>query len=386
MHPTTPCGLYVHVPFCSSRCTYCAFVSESFEETKAEAYVQALIHEVNLWGAGGGSEISAAGIPFDTLYLGGGTPSLLAASQIERLLGACFQRFVWHGSPEITIEVNPGSCSRQWLKDMLSLGINRMSLGAQSFNDQELRKLGRPHDARAILRTFDDMRAVGVCNISLDLIAGFPGHSISGFEQSLQTALFLAPEHMSMYLFELKEGSPINNLIAHGREQPPDEDLAADLYLLCCDFLARHGYVQYEISNFSREGYECRHNMKYWRDDDYLGVGAGAHGLIRDRRYWNMGDVEAYLNCLTEGALPLEHVYRMQGQDRFREAMIMGARLVKGLDLGFLGGKYHVDAHAFVSETLCDLEGLGLFEIDGDVFRLTEKGRMLSNQIFCRWV
>ncbi len=380
-------GLYLHIPFCTARCSYCAFVSFPFEATETARYVEALAAEIRLWGSLNDQYlISARGLTFDSLYLGGGTPSVLSVSQIDRLLVECCKTFSIIPRPEITMEVNPESCTKEWLKGVQDLGINRISLGVQSFNDDELRFLGRPHDAASAMRTYKYLRDIGFDNVSIDLIAGFPGHGLASLELSLQSVARLCPEHVSVYLFELKEGSSIQRRVMCGELNSPDDDLAADLYELCCAFLTSYGYRQYEISNFSKQGFECRHNLKYWMDMDYVGLGAGAHGLIREWRYANASTLHHYLERVSRGELPQNLTTRMSRFDRFREALIMGARLVKGVDAGLLGQKYGVDAASFIGQTLAGLEGQDLFELTDNVFRFTPKGRLLSNQIFHRWV
>ncbi|MGB9615992.1 MAG: radical SAM family heme chaperone HemW [Desulfomonilaceae bacterium] len=381
------CGLYLHIPFCASRCAYCAFVTFPFEPTKTAQYVEALGTEAVLWSSPRNqSGITARGLSFDSIYLGGGTPSVLSVTQIEQLLAMCVKSFSIVAGPEITIEANPDSCTREWLIDARNLGVNRVSLGVQSFNDAELRALGRSHDAAAALRAYRDIRDAGFDNVSIDLIAGFPGHGLPSFEQSLRSVARLAPEHVSVYLFELKEGSTIHHRVMSGELSRPDDDLAADLYELCCAFLTSEGYIQYEISNFSKEGFECRHNLKYWMDMDYVGLGAGAHGLIGEWRYANTSQLDLYLECISQGELPRGAVTRMTRFDRFRDALIMCARRVRGVDLGLLGRKYGVDAAGFVRKTLAGLDGQDLFELTNNIFRFTQKGRLLSNQVFNRWV
>jgi len=381
------CGLYIHVPFCKHRCTYCAFVSYPFDSDIVGKYIEAVMREICLWSTFSGEpKIKISAMTFDSIYLGGGTPSLLQVSQIEQLLDTCFRRFSIVPLPEITVEVNPDWCPRQWLKGIFDLGINRLSLGVQSFSEDELRSLGRSHDVASVFRSYADIRAVGFSNVSIDLMAGFPGHCLSSFEQSLEAAADLSPEHISVYLFELKEGTTIHRRILSGEDAVPDDDLAADLYELCCAFLTSERYKQYEISNFSKEGFECRHNLGYWMDLDYLGVGAGAHGLIGACRYANSSSLENYLADISQGKTAVSVKNFLSGFDRFRDALIMGARLVKGVDLGMLGIKYGVDADGFVRETLAELEDRGLFELKDNIFRLTDKGRLLSNQLFSRWV
>lgn len=387
MQALDSCGLYIHIPFCKRRCSYCSFVSYPFESSAVGQYIEAVIRELTLWSITRGEpEFSISTVKFDSIYFGGGTPSLLEVSQIERLLDACFSGLLIAPSPEITIEVNPDSCTFEWLRAIFDLGVNRVSLGVQSFNDAELRALGRSHDTFSVLRTYADMRAAGFKNASIDLMAGFPGHTVSSFEDSLRASSKLSPEHISVYLFELKEGSAINRRIMDREETPLDDDLSAELYEVCCDYLTAEGYRQYEISNFSKEGFDCRHNLKYWTDTDYLALGAGAHGLLGEWRYENFCLLNDYLGRISRGELALKRMIRMSPFDRFRDALIMGARLVRGVDLESLAERYQVDAPGFVNASVADLKDQGLFELKDGIFRFTPKGRLLSNQVFSRWV
>ncbi len=387
MRDSGECGIYIHIPFCKRRCAYCAFVSYPFREDKVEQYVDAVTSEAGLWASDLCSpKINIAELTFDSIYIGGGTPSLLQVSHIEQLLEACAARFSIVWPSEVTIEANPDSCTPEWLKGVYNLGVNRISLGVQSFSNEELTALGRSHDNAAVFRSYYDARAIGFNNVSMDLLAGFPGHTLSSFEKSLKTLIALSPEHTSVYLFELKEGSPIHSRILSGRDPIPDEDLAADLYELCCEFMTSEAYNHYEISNFGKAGFECRHNLKYWMDSDYLGLGAGAHGLLGDFRYSNVTSLDEYSSRISRGQLPFSNMNHMNPLDRFRDALIMGARLVQGVDLSRLDRRYNVDAALFMTETISDLQDQGLFEFRNNLFRFTAKGRLLSNQIFCRWV
>ncbi|MBI5572180.1 MAG: radical SAM family heme chaperone HemW [Desulfomonile tiedjei] len=379
-------GIYVHVPFCRTRCHYCAFSTSPYDVSAVERYITAVKREIELWSREPSLQELLSDFGADTLYFGGGTPSLLEPRQIQELLEACQQVFPFARNPEITLEINPATADASKVRGMRDAGLNRASLGIQSFDDTELAAMGRPHTVEDALRTFDDLRRAGFDDISLDLIGGFPGQTRESARRSLRAAIDLGPEHVSVYLLEVKEGSRLDAMIRSGQILAPDEDLAADIYLDVCSSLAEAGYAQYEISNFAPEGHRSKHNLKYWRDRPYLGLGPAAHGMTGRARYANAADVAAYERNVNEDRLPAGTFMDFTPDIRFREALIMGLRLVEGLDLVKLGERYRVDARAFVLETIGDLESAGLFVLSRDHLALTARGRLLSNIVFTRWV
>jgi oxygen-independent coproporphyrinogen-3 oxidase len=370
-------GVYVHIPFCLSRCHYCAFVTNRYDEGLETPYVKSVERE---------AEIRSADIPVDTIYLGGGTPSLLRPTSIQKILETCRQRFLVTASPEITVEINPGAISRYYLAELRSLGVNRASLGVQSFEDHELACLGRSHKASDAGAAFKDLRNSGFDNISVDLIAGYPGQSLESMRKTLRQTISLGPDHVSVYLLELKPGTRLHTRITSGATEKPDDDLAADLYEETCSLLSASGYEHYEISNFAREGRLSRHNLKYWEDSPYIGLGAGAHGMTGRVRYANLEDLRQYQNEVNQEKLPVATLTELTPETRFKEALIMGLRLVRGVDLEHMSRRYLVDVKAFVADTVGDLSHAGLVALDGEILSLTPRGRLLSNVVFSRWV
>jgi oxygen-independent coproporphyrinogen-3 oxidase len=344
----------------------------------SDCYPELCRDELKLYGA---HELS-----FDTLYFGGGTPSLLRPESISKLVSACTSFFRVVESPEITLEVNPATSTRPALRELRLAGVNRISLGIQSLNDDELLCMGRPHTASEAVSAFNDLRAAGFHNISVDLIAGFPGQSVESVASSLHRVLDLEPEHLSIYLVDIKSGTQLDALIREGALPAPDDDLAADLYDFIGEAATKAGYEHYEISNFARDGRFSRHNLKYWQDKIYLGLGAGAHGMTGRHRYANSEVLGDYQDTVREGRLPLASLSQLTPEVRFKDALIMGLRLVNGLDLSLLGERYGVDAVGFVRDTIGDLDQSGLFRFEGNTLLLTHRGRLLSNIIFSRWV
>jgi oxygen-independent coproporphyrinogen-3 oxidase len=275
---------------------------------------------------------------------------------------------------------------RSALFEFRQVGVNRASLGVQSLHDSELAAMGRLHNSKQAVQTYQDIRRAGFENISLDLIAGFPGQSRASLRDTLKKVGELRPEHLSIYLLELKKGTKLDSMIRDGRLPPPDDDLCADLYEDICLFAGKTGYEQYEISNFARNGLVALHNLKYWEDKVYIGFGPGAHGMTGRHRYANLENLQEYERAIRQSSLPFASLAELTPAGRFKDALIMGLRLVKGMDLQALGKHYQVDARTFVMETIGDLESAGLFTLAGHSLVLTAKGRLLSNTVFSRWV
>ncbi len=381
-----PIGIYIHVPFCSGRCDYCGFVTNLHEPALEELYVRAVLKEIELWAEPGSLDGTDLSPKVDTIYLGGGTPSILRPENIAGIITACQDKFRVVADPEITLEVNPATADVNGLKYLRQAGVNRVSLGIQSFNDNELAAMGRRHTASDGLLVFNSARSAGFDNISIDLIAGFPGQSLASIRGTLGAVLALEPEHLSIYLLEVKEGTELETHIRNGRVQAPDEDLAATLYEYICATVVEAGYTHYEISNFARPGRVSRHNLKYWEDAIYLGLGPGGHGMTGRHRYANIEDLKKYAEAIDESRIPFSSPTELTPEIRFRDALIMGTRLVAGLDLQLLGERYNVDAEAFVRATIGDLSDSGLFTIERSRLILTPRGRLLSNIVFSRWV
>lgn len=379
-------GIYIHVPFCRGRCNYCAFVTNLYRTDLVDKYVDLVRKEIRLWLNSPCSGSIPEDAEVDTIYFGGGTPSLLAASSIAEIIESVRSSFRVIAAPEITIEINPATADLSALREFRRVGVNRASLGVQSLHDDELAEMGRLHDAKQAVATYQDLRDAGFENISVDLIAGFPGQSRMSLGDTLEKVAVLQPEHLSIYLLELKSETKLESMIRDGQIPPLDDDLSADLYEDICMFAESAGYEHYEISNFARDGRFALHNLKYWQDRIYVGFGPGAHGMTGRHRYANLEKLEDYEQVIGGSRLPFATLAELTPETRFKDALIMGLRLVKGIDLELLGKRYQVDARAFVTETIGDLQPAGLFVLDRDDLFLTAKGRLLSNVVFSRWV
>jgi len=366
----TEAGLYIHIPFCSSRCSYCDFATGLYQSDLAERYVRALIAEINLSHGRGAS--------VDTIYFGGGTPSLLDPTQLERILSALHDQFAVDAASEITLEINPGSVTPEKLRQFRALGINRASFGVQTFDDRELAKLGRSHTAADARRTFHDLRVAGYDNVSFDLIAGLPGQTLLGWQRNVDEALALRPEHLSFYLLEVHSGTPLAQHIQRGLQPVPDEDLAAVMYEWMVERAVAAGYEHYEISNLCRPGFQSRHNTKYWIAAPYFGFGCSAHSYDgRTRRWSNERDAQLYVSLIESGASPVVEQQQLSDSDRRSEALFLGLRMMRGVNRD-LCKPYETELERF--------REAGLLEVEGNVIRLTRNGALLSNEVFSAFV
>lgn len=365
-----PAGLYIHIPFCSSRCSYCDFATGIYQKDLAERYVRALIEEIKSTPLGGAR--------VDTIYFGGGTPSLLEASQLKRILNSARHCFDVDAAAEVTLEINPGSATPAKLGAFRELGINRASFGAQTFDDRELAKLGRSHTAADARRTFHDLRAAGFTNISFDLIAGLPGQTLAGWERNVAEALALGPEHLSFYVLEVHPGTPLAQHIQRRIQPAPDEDLAALMYESMLERAVATGYEHYEISNLCLPGFESRHNTKYWTAEPYFGFGCSAHSYDGVARRWsNQRDVLEYVRLVEQGLKPIVDEHDLTTEELRSEALFLGLRLMRGVSLD-LCKEYETDVERY--------REAGLLEVEGDLIRLTRHGALLSNEVFSAFV
>ena len=366
----TQAGLYIHIPFCSSRCSYCDFATGLYQSELAERYVRALVAEIR--------SSAEAGARVNTIYFGGGTPSLLDPAQLDRILVAVRDQFDVDAASEITLEINPGSVTPEKLLDFRKLGINRASFGAQTFDDRELAKLGRSHTAADARRTFQDLRTAGFDNVSFDLIAGLPGQTLAGWERNVDEALSLQPEHFSFYLLEVHSGTPLAQHIERGLQPVPDEDLAAVMYERMLERAVAAGYEHYEISNLCRPGFDSRHNTKYWTGEPYFGFGCSAHSYDGKFRRWsNHRDVLEFVKSVEQKFSPIRETQILTENDVRAESVFLGLRLMRGVKASLLK-EHETDLERF--------REAGLLKLDGDFVKLTRSGALLSNDVFSPFV
>jgi len=370
-----PIGLYVHVPFCASKCAYCDFASYAGREADMPRYVDAVVEEIARRGAETGHPRA------ETIFLGGGTPSRLDESHLTRILNALFDAFPIEKDAEITCECNPGTLTPPLARSLRNAGVNRLSLGAQAEQPHLLRLLGRIHDWRQVVASVDHARDAGFENINLDLMFGLPGPSSAGpqtvadFQKTLDAALALSPAHLACYGLIVEEGTPIHRDLAAGKLVLPDEETERAMYELARRTLAAHGLHQYEISNFAREGCECRHNIGCWTRVPYLGFGCAAHGFFEECRTMNPPTLDAYL----AGERPMTEP--ISKEDARFESLMLGLRMTRGVDDADFTRMHGLSLREAFGEKLDRPLAAGLLEWHGGALRLTRLGMDLQNSV-----
>ena len=343
----------------------------------AERYVHAVISEIESWRLVDPPET------IDTIYFGGGTPSLLSPAQLETILRALHDRFTVLQNSEVTIEINPGSITSETLRSFRGLGVNRASFGAQTFDDGELARLGRSHSADDTRRTFRHLRDAGFVNVSFDLIAGLPGQTMHGWRRNLDEAFALHPEHLSFYLLEVHQGTPLANHIKSGLQPKPDDDLAAATYEVMLERAVACGYQHYEISNLCLPGFQSRHNSKYWTAAPYYGFGCSAHSYDGEFRRWaNERELINYMELIEQSAPPVASETLLTDADRQAEAVFLGLRMMDGFSFDEYEQLFGSDLRAKHADDLARFREAGLIECSSDWLKLTRAGALLSNEVF----
>jgi oxygen-independent coproporphyrinogen-3 oxidase len=368
-------GVYVHIPFCATRCDYCAFATWTDRAHLVDDYVDACVVDVQRRVADG--ELTEA----TTVYFGGGTPSLLAPADIAALIRACREAFDVSPGVEVTLEANPDTVSEDRLAGYRAAGVNRLSFGVQSFRDQDLARLQRRHDAARAQAVVREARAAGFDNVSLDLMLALPGQTRAGARESVEGLVALEPEHASVYLLELFPGTPLGDGMAGTGGAIPDDDDAADMYLETMARLQSAGLEQYEISNAARPGRRSRHNVKYWTDGEWLGFGCAAHSTVGADRWENIGSVPEYVARMERGASPESARRRLSRREQLEDALFMALRLADGVELDRVRTRYGVDVWQEWGERLTPFERAGLLVRDDRRLRLTRKGMLLASSV-----
>lgn len=377
-------SLYLHIPFCSTKCSYCAFNTYTDLEGLIDTFVGSLADEVRLLAK------NAPTTQVDTIYFGGGTPSLLRPEQFEQLLQTIVNN--WHVSTdaEITFEANPNDLSESYLRDLRKLGLNRISIGMQTAIPSELQLFNRRHDSQMVIDAVKAARIAGFDNLSLDLIYGIPHQTLENWQHSLQAALDLQIEHISLYALGLEGGTPLKDEVDAGRLPVPDDDLSADMYDVATEMLESAGFEQYEISNWAKPGCESRHNLQYWLNLPYAGLGPGAHGYAGGYRYSVVLSPQKYIQLMQNPAAEYEfprtpataRIVPVDRQTEIAETLMMGLRLTKrGINRAEFKRRFDTDVIELHAETLAKFERHGIVTIDDDTVRLTKAGRFLSNAV-----
>ena len=372
-------GLYVHLPFCRQKCFYCDFPSYAGQEGRMAVYVEALLGEL----AREGAPLRAAWGPPRTVYLGGGTPTALPPALMERLL-AGLREFLAAAPDalEFTCECNPGTVDAAYLSLLRAGGVNRLSLGVQTFDDALLRRIGRIHTAAEICAAVRQARAAGFRNLSLDLMYGLPGQTLAGLEMSVQQALALAPQHISIYGLQVEEGTPFARAQAAGQLALPTEEESEVMYDYMTAALPAAGYARYEISNFARPGFESRHNLGYWQDVPYLGVGAAAHSYLDGQRYENPRGIEEYLAALRESGRARREEEPMTRATSMEEFAFLALRTARGIDRARFAARFGCELASVYADAIARMRARGFLEEDAQGVRLTPLGMKYGNWVF----
>lgn len=371
-HP--PLGLYIHIPFCRQRCDFCAFYLEIYRDGRADTFVRSLLHEIGL----SAQQHVAAGRPIQSVYFGGGTPTVLATTQLTTVLSEIRKQITLASDCEITVEAHPSTISEQDLAQLLQAGVTRMSFGAESMEDGDLSRIGRPGAVHETVTAVTQARTAGFTNINLDVMYGLPGQSLESWQQTLAHCLMLAPTHLSCYALTVEEDTRLASNIQRRRSPAPDEGFQIEMDEAAQRMLGDAGYVRYEVSNYAQPGYACRHNLLYWTNGEYLGLGPSAQSYLDGTRFGNVADLDAYNASLTADCLPIEDRTRLSEQERLRDAVIFGLRLIRGIPSSLLHQHAANYGHAAVTERLLSQQ---LIEEDSGRSRLSQRGLLQADTI-----
>ena len=373
-------SLYLHIPFCSSKCFYCSFSSFPGMQEIHDRYVSALLTQI------GGSSSERGERVLQTLFVGGGTPTVLRPEKLVEIIQACRNHYTFSEQAEISIEANPGTVDRASLEMLRECGVNRLSIGVQSFNDDDLQVLGRMHCAEKSRQSLEDAREAGFDNISLDLMYGLPGQGFESWRANLEQAVKLRPQHLSLYQLSIEEGTGFYDQYRAGRLELPDDEEILGMEQFTREYLSSHGIQQYEISNYARPGYECRHNIGYWENEEFVGCGAGAAGFTGGRRYKLITDPLRYCLAMERGENVVEGDEILDTEASFRETVVMGLRLLRGVDKKRLFERFGLTLDGQYGSILTELVGRGLLEENRDFLRLSARGRRFANQVMAELV
>ena len=390
-----PLALYIHIPFCETKCPYCDFNTYAGIEGLIPTYMDALTQELRLWSAALGP------VPISTIFFGGGTPSYVPPELIGRLLSTVRSAFTLVTNAEITLESNPGDVTMERLAGWRTTGVNRLSIGVQSLDDELLQLLGRRHTSQEAIDALGYAQASGFDDVNLDLMYGLPDQSFGQWRRTLQDTLDLGPQHLSLYCLTLEDGTPLEARVRDGSVSTPDPDLAADMYELAEELADRSGFEHYEISNWALPGHTCRHNLAYWRNQSYLGVGPGAHSYLQGHRFANLSSPREYIkrisrraesasipqgfsSALQEGLVDM--VERVDMRMEMGETMMLGLRLANGVTRDSFKARFGQTLMDVFGAAIQELEGFGLLQWNGDHLSLTPRGRLLGNEVFQRFL
>jgi putative oxygen-independent coproporphyrinogen III oxidase len=368
---------YIHIPFCRHICHYCDFNKVFLKGQPVEEYLQALDKEMQLVF----NEAPPAN-PMKTIFVGGGTPTALSEPQLAMLCDIIAKNIRYTKDTEYSFEANPGDLTKEKIHILKDAGVNRISFGVQTFNDELLKKIGRTHRAEDVFQTIDLVKKAGFDNISIDLIYSLPGQTMDDFKETLQKAFALGLPHYSAYSLIIEPKTVFYNLLNKGKLSLVGEDMEARMYELLIEEMDKHHYKQYEISNFARPGYESRHNLTYWNNEYYYGFGAGAHSYVAGWRRANFGPLKKYMEPIANGKLPLLEEHQVTVSEAIEEEIFLGLRKTEGISLSNFQKKFKKDLLTIFQAEIAKLENSGLLEVRGDYVRLSHRGKLLGNEVF----
>lgn len=370
-------GIYVHIPFCQKKCAYCDFYSVE-DIFQVDYFVDGLLQEIRLFRS---KSNFVEDVRFDTIYFGGGTPSLLNVLQVDKILSAIYENFRISDELEITIEANPGTVDKEKLRSLKRSGINRISFGIQSFFDDDLEFLGRIHTSADSVKCIESAFDAGFENISVDLIFGLPEQDKKKWIKNLYTVIDLGIPHVSTYNLIIEKGTPLYEAVKVGKVKPLPEDEQANLYEITMEILENAGYIHYEVSNYAHAGFECKHNLKYWEYENYIGFGPSSHSFWINKRWWNVSNLHKYLMAIKSGKIPIANFEILSVDKMIEEFIYLGLRS-KGVDLRKFKEKFAFDfVDGEIMESLSELKNLGYIKIDGYQVKLSRKGFLVCDEI-----
>ena len=373
-------GLYIHVPFCVQKCNYCDFNSFKIKGNDKKEYLNAIEKEMKLYS----DEFKNK--QFDSVFFGGGTPSILNIEELKRLVGSVFKNFNIKETAEVSMECNPGTINKEKLIHMKELGINRLSIGLQAIQNHHLKYIGRIHSYEEFEKNYLEAKEVGFDNINIDLMYALPNHKKEEWKESLDKIISLNPSHISAYSLILEEGTKLYEMYDNEEFSLLDEDTDIEMYNYTINKLKENGYNQYEISNYSKEYKECKHNIIYWKCDNYLGLGPGASGYIGDIRYNNISDLNEYNHKISQNIKPIEEETILSEKDKIEEFIFMGLRMNEGISLKVFKERFSISIEDIYIEPIEKLIDSKLLELDKDNLKLTQKGREISNTVFIEFI
>ena len=373
-------GIYIHIPFCVRKCLYCDFLSFACDKDAQERYMEALYKEIKAFSRHLGE------IEVSTVFIGGGTPSVVDTALLERVIEVLKENYSVKADAEITMELNPGTVTADSLKKYKAMGINRLSMGLQAWQDRLLKTLGRIHTAEKFKESFLLAREEGFDNINVDIMLSLPGQTMDDVKETFENVSSLSPEHISAYSLIVEDGTPFKDMFESGKFEEIDEDFDRNIYRFSCEMLEKNGYKRYEISNFAKKGFESRHNSLYWRTDEYIGFGLGAHSYFNGERYHNTADMERYIALSEDHESIKEDVEKLTKEDKISEFMFMGLRMDEGVKKSVFKERFDVDMNDIYSEIIIKYKDMGMIEDMGDSIHLTDKGIDVSNVIFSEFL